>query len=614
MITKITLKEKDVVLGVSQTAEYEYRGLSTDNKPTGADNGSRFYEMDTGYWYLFDSTAHKWWKVDDLSRFKLEAHVISDTSITMGEMQAIVDELNAKGEYFLFDLTAFGANMFLVSMYLDGDYYRIADQVTGLERIGFTSADTPLIDVLNGETLGREHYTFAWDMALAKGTRLNDAASLPLDTTNFGHFGSVNANYDNPFDSIYPWSGRKLCNIDLDAYRALTSGQSLTECVKAWEGDDNFSYDDEMGVWVYTPSFYGRSFEAGGVRYFDITTEATAGNILYPEQIEGRWHGRAVTLTVDGANVTALVPTPGIPSTSIAMSTLHTYAKNWGAQLIDIYQLDADSLLMAVEYATLNSQNAVGLGVSGLYRQNAEDKILEAGTDVNYVIVGSALAAYCDVGAILDIGTSSGAKNVGSFEVVSKEASGSNFKITIDGTVTVTTDHFVSIHGHANSKDEAIGSKSGYIGTNGRVIAYYRGAELFSNMFQYILGAYWEHGTGHIWIADRGDCNNYDALDTTKHTDTRCVVPSGASGYVKSLGVCSGLSLPPFCIEIGGNSTNPVGDYCYAQAHSYEYDRVLFLGGHANNGAYGGLFYGTWHYGSGSSDWNCGARPSLVTP
>lgn len=38
----------------------DYRGLSTDTKPTNAPNGSTFIEIDTGTVYFFDSDNNLW--------------------------------------------------------------------------------------------------------------------------------------------------------------------------------------------------------------------------------------------------------------------------------------------------------------------------------------------------------------------------------------------------------------------------------------------------------------------------------------------------------------------------------------------------------------------------
>lgn len=44
-----------------QGSEYDYKGLSTDTKPTDCDVNSLFLELDTGDFYFFDGTS--WNKV-----------------------------------------------------------------------------------------------------------------------------------------------------------------------------------------------------------------------------------------------------------------------------------------------------------------------------------------------------------------------------------------------------------------------------------------------------------------------------------------------------------------------------------------------------------------------
>ena len=48
---------------------------------------------------------------------------------------------------------------------------------------------------------------------------------------------------------------------------------------------------------------------------------------------------------------------------------MHTNAETQNMTLDDIFTWSADTLLMAVEYATLNSQTAVGNGCDSLYLQ-----------------------------------------------------------------------------------------------------------------------------------------------------------------------------------------------------------------------------------------------------
>ena len=41
----------------------DYRGLSTDTKPTDAPNGSTFFEIDTGNAYMFNAAIGTWTEI-----------------------------------------------------------------------------------------------------------------------------------------------------------------------------------------------------------------------------------------------------------------------------------------------------------------------------------------------------------------------------------------------------------------------------------------------------------------------------------------------------------------------------------------------------------------------
>ena len=477
----------------------------------------------------------------------------------------------------------------------------------------------PLFKISRKSRGGGKHYTARWDKVNAAMVRLNDAASFPTDTSNFGNFGSVNPNYSNPFDSIYPWSGIRICNIDLDAYMALQPGDSITRCVKAWEGDPDFDWLDDNGVWRYRPEFWGSSWDDGTYRYFDVTDRPAGGYVHYPEAIAGCWHGRAATKTVNGEPTTCLLPLYGIPVVRTAMSTLHAYAKNYGATLDSIYSIDADLLLLTVEYATMNSQRAIGDGATNLYRQGGY-QIAAAATDSNVIKVLAADAGdYFVYGAIVDIGTTDGGNQVGSYYVTATapDTDPTYLNVTLTSSTTVTRENYWSIHGIINDpyRLRNFGNKSGYIGTNGRAMAFYRGMELYGNMWFYTLGAYENAADKHIWIAaDAEQADAYDALDTSVHIDTGLALPT-SPGYIQTLGLPprSGLlALPPFCTAVGGSSANPVGDYFYNG--DYTYNTVLLRGGAANIVSAAGALCGYWIHAASGSLWNYSARPLLKTP
>lgn len=490
-------------------------------------------------------------------------------------------------------------------------------QVSGLPETSEPSLSS-VIPIQDGTTLKKitlanlktnisqfgKHYTARWNMTTAQCERLNDAAGITTSTANFGHFGSVNSNYSNPFDSIYPWSGRKLCNIDLEKYRSLNSGADITDCVTYWEGESGFSYSGQYGVWVYTPPFYGRSWIEGSYRYFDITDVNEADYLYYPASIVGRWLGRDVTLTIDGTSKHCNLPTTGMPMANVSMANMHTYAKNWNASLMDIYAIDALSMLYIVEYANMNLQDAIGYGVSNLYAQSLR---VSANVTSSNTITLTATNANCVVGAIVDIGTSDGGFNVARTYITAVNGA----TLTLADAVTVTTAHYVSIHGLINVADAAVGSKSGYIGTDTKCNAYYRGQTFYANKYQYILGVYRETGTGNVWLAKQGDTDNYDALNTSVHIDTGIALTQ-TSGWIQSLGVCRQLGFAPFCTAVGGSSSNPVGDYIYVPSLATA-NTVLLLGGGADCGTLCG-WCGGWNNTSGNSYWSLGSCPRLLNP
>lgn len=562
---------------------------------------------------ILEAMAGKMTKYDD----GMDVIRVTSAATTMGNIADTLTAVNAAGDHVLFDVSALDAGMYLCTIYIGDGYYRIADMVTGYEGTGFYSDSDLLADIIAGSgSGGQNHYTVQWDKTNAQCVRLNASAGFTTTTTNFGHFGSVNTNYNNPFDDIYPWSGRKLCNISLDAYMALQQGDSIKDCVTAWEDDPDFDYEDADGVWVYTPPFYGRTYEIGNYRYFDVSAERTQNSIYYPEQITARWHGIDETRTIGGASKHVLLPKPGIPAQNITLANLHTYAKNYGGSLTDIYTLDASTLLLIVEFATLNTQTACGNGADSVYLQSSFHPSAAATGSNTITMTGLSAAQLGNivVGAQVDLGTSDGGSQTARTYVTAVATESGTTTITLAQAVTVTTETFVSIHGVVNAKDEAIGSKSGYIGANSRVNAYYRGEVLWANRWQYILGAYRHTGDGHIWICDREHTDDYDALDTDAHVDTRLALPE-SDGYVKALGMADGLCIPPFCTAdgSGASSSNPVGDYCYRPALTTG-NTILLFGGRAGNGAYCGAFCGYWGYTSGDSYWTYGARPRLLNP
>lgn len=469
-------------------------------------------------------------------------------------------------------------------------------------------------EVYDSRISAPKRYGIRWNKINAVCTRLYDAAAITTVTANFGHFGAVNASYSNPFDALYPWRDRKLVNVNITTYRALIAAAgNVFDSIVAWEGDPDFKLDGTNGfVGVYTPEYWFKITETS--TYIDciISDMPIAGYTKFKATIGGRWFGVA-----DGSGITSK---PGMPVVSETMAAMHARATAVDMTLDDIWSYCATTLLCVVEYATLNSQLAIGKGVDGVYIQSVRPYIEETG--VNRVVMTNAQAANFFTGVIIDIGTTEGAANVAHRTVTTVEEyvpDAAYHIVNFDGApINTLAAQYVSAHGVTNLVTPEILSTSGYIGTNGKANAFYRGQVHHANLWRYVLGAYRETLTSKIWTAvDPTGAAAVNALNTAVHTDTGFVLPTGAggaalSGYLGGL-FTSEIPLAPFGSSVGGSDVNPVGDYLYVPTLATD-NTVLLVGGDANRGADSGRFSGYWLNSAASSRWYIGALPFLKTP
>ena len=462
-------------------------------------------------------------------------------------------------------------------------------------------------DRVDAMSRGAKIYGFRWDKTNAKGTRLFDAAAITTDTTNFCYRGDGTVTLSNPFDSLYPFSEFKQCNVDLTAYAALAANEDRRNAVIAWYGDPDFADDGSNGfVGAYRPEYWFTAYEDDGARVFAISTTEMPGWAHSKPYIRGMGH------CVD-AGSNKVTCNSGNPMTNVAIGTIHTYAKNSGFTIEDIYTYSAELTAMIVEYATTHMQTAIGQGCDSLHRESESDIPLIAESDASRVILPVAAAPYCVEGATLDFGATKGAVVLANRRICTGYSvySGNDQYIEVTfkgGTLTTTTSMFVSFHGCSNG--DSIGNASGFVGTAGKCNSFYRGASFFGNKWRYVLGIYRHTGDNHVWICPLDkDPDDYDALNTTDHVDTGLEL-AATEGWVKQLGLIPGLGAVPVCVQTGGNSSNPVGDYHYVPANTAA-NTILIAGAAANNGGKVGPFCGSWSISSSYSSWDVAAAPVL---
>ncbi len=462
------------------------------------------------------------------------------------------------------------------------------------------------IDIGRREVGGVNLYGVLWDKTSSSMQRLYDSASITTDTTNFVHKGTINPSYDNPFDSIYPWSDCKQCNVDLDTYRALSSGDDIRDAVTAWYGDPDFATDGSNGfVGRYTPEFWYYGYENEEGKFVLVADKEIPGFIHHKPCI--RSHGFAVDDGNDG-----VTSNDGQPMTNVAVSSIHTKATAGGFTLLDVYEYDADVALFMVEFASTDAQSKLGDGCSsGSLESNT---VLTNNYDnATELLFPAELLPYAVPGATLDFGSTKGAVVLADRRtIVSSESYNSTYcKITFTPSISQTAYLYPSIHGVGNG--DSLGNRSGYLGINGKNNAWYRGVILYGNRFQYILGAARQAGTGHLWLCPSPECDSYDGLNTSAFTDTGIVILSPNSNSWQNIG---DYSVPEGKLAAWGpikTATSRTGDaqYCVTLDVS---TMVAFVGGSTGNGNGCGVLCVGWNQSYSVSGWNRSACLLLRSP
>ena len=450
------------------------------------------------------------------------------------------------------------------------------------------------IELDRKELMDTHLYGVHWDKTSSRMTRLFDSASITTDTTNFVYFGSVNENYNNPFDELYPWSECKQCNVDLSLYRNQVTGDDIRDAVVAWYGDPDFATDGSNGfVGRYTPEFWHYGYEDSTGKFVLVSDKEIPGFIHHKASI--RSHGFAVD---DGNG--GVTSNDGQPLVNVTVSSIHTKAKAGGMTLEDIYELDANVALYMVEFADTDAQGKLGNGCSDCYIQ-PDFTISNPYDDVDELLLSASMLPYAIPGALLDFGTSIGG-NTERRTVVSSEAYNSTYcKVKFTPSISQSANMYASIHGKNNA--DSIGNKSGFVGVNGKNNAWYRGEILYANRWRYILGAYRQTGTNHLWLCDPETCDNYDALNTSVHIDAGIIqfTPASASWQqVADYGVPEG-KLSSIGVITGTGSI--VGDQQYCPIPALE-NTVALAGGDTSGGYTCGVLCAYWGISSGYSRWS----------
>lgn len=415
--------------------------------------------------------------------------------------------------------------------------------------------------------------------------RVEDSVGLVANATKNG--GEVT----NDFDNLSPWKDIVSFNLDLETGKK-----------KAYYGDADFKFDGSNGdVYTHIPTFWLKIYEENDYMYILIADYERSGFIKIKEfdiqryltgiGEDGKLHSYSGLAGADFKNI----------------NQYRTLVKNLGDDycLMD-WRYFAIQCLYLVEYATYNSQSALGNGMASM-RHNNGDVALLAETNTNRFVVNTGAGNQFIVGQQVRIGAYDNFPSVIRTITAINNYEDSNItgkEIVLDGdpiaNISLTTYIWTCVQNSGGC--DSLGMKSGCLVNDGKHNVIYRGIEsIIGNIFSFVDGI------------NIKDCVAYVCYNPKEYVSDKFESPyekigyinSKQEGYCKALGFDINHPLIQLPTEIGANSTSGTTDYYWCTATG---NRVARVGGYSYSGASDGLWYWLLNPTSSYSYWYCGAR------
>lgn len=207
-------------------------------------------------------------------------------------------------------------------------------------------------------SLGANVYGLEWDQSTDTYTRLGSASTLSVGAS-VGGSAIVSG-----FDSAFPWSDMKRCNVADD------------KTVNAYYGDPTYIEDGTNGqVMVEIPKFWYKAEKVGQKYRWYIADGDIAGYSVHPAFIRNGVEKDKIFFSAYEGNVlssTLRSISDVQPSTStnvagtIANFRTYAQARGTGWEIQDFQSTTAIQLLYLIEFADFNTQTKIGRGVVDL--------------------------------------------------------------------------------------------------------------------------------------------------------------------------------------------------------------------------------------------------------
>lgn len=433
-------------------------------------------------------------------------------------------------------------------------------------------------------------------------TRTDDAVGLTARATTNG------AAVTNDFDTAADWPKMFRCN----GYYSDT-GQFIITSKKGEPGYDAVNQD----VFWCCERFYHKRTETSEAITHQISTKPFPGAVL-PTVFTGK-DGEALDYWVTGAYEGALVGSrlvsrSGlIPGNSVSMNTGITYCRNAG----DYYHLQTSDeketlrLLIMIEFATLNTQTALGAGATGL--RYASDKATAATSSGNRFITTNAVADNFVVGQTIAIGTADKGSNIANNRIITSITTydSNNKAINFAGAaVTIAVGNYISSRPWKTGDTDSVVASSGSKGSKHSTM--YRGYENpFGNCFEVVGDMIFHNGSSTYYKCADPDKWVTNGVLTDDYIPLTYGAPA-AEGYCTKLGYDQRFPYTALTEAVGGSSSTYYCDHFYRSASTVSPDTLLevLVGGFVAYGLNAGLSCWSLRNAVSSSYWTLAGRLS----
>jgi len=381
--------------------------------------------------------------------------------------------------------------------------------------------------------------------------------------------------------------------------------------VTAYYGEPGFDAVDK-DTFVEIPKAYYRVWDDGTYLNYEISElpftgaslhpvfkhNAAVQNKIYLASYKSSYNGSSKHESKSGKFPDVIISRPTSRTRSIARGAY--------ACVQDVQVRDWLNILVMVEFATRDSQSAIGRGYCDMPYSATHVSILNESA-VNRIVIANAFAALFVVGQEISIGTSLGANGVAADRTVSSidVYDASNKSIVFGGAaVNIAIGNIVWTSRQKTGKTDSIGQGTGRAtGTDGKTSIRYRGIEdPFGNVYEWVDNLNINSNQGYSDV--QGRITTYGDADVgTLYSAFSAVFPN-SNNYMATplIDTVTGLSCLP--ATVGGASTQYFCDYYYQNTGL----RASLVGGSWLNGSLAGLW--SWYLVNGSSgtDFNIGSR------